>query len=176
MRKPALTFVPFLLSLLLAVPLRAQVVVPETSSDEVLRALLSEIRQLRVAMQKNQAHEVRAQILLERLRIQQQTVKELSQQVEHSPYETTEIATDGFDMHLADVQARLKAETDPQRRTQIEREIQMIGKRREMELKHREQAAVRRSQMEVKLKEESDRLASLEDQLQRLERELTQSP
>ena len=62
---------------------------PAPGDQQVLQALLSEVRQLRLTLQRASLSVFRAQITVERLRIQQERVDRLSRQLEENQNEIT---------------------------------------------------------------------------------------
>ena len=156
-------------------PLLAQ----ELTGDALLRALLSEIRQLRTTLQKNSAYEIRGRLLIDRAKMHQETIRELSRELEGSVDIMQPIEADpSFDTEATMVEANIDARAatlpDPEeRRRMIEREKAAIAKRREMHIRHREQMRQRFQRMETRLAEEKDKLAAVEAELERIHAELT---
>ena len=172
MRKP---FVVILISIsILAAPLVAQPV-ESLAGEELLRALVREIRLLRVAMQGNASAELRAQLLLQREARAAARVDQLAQQIQHGfPDEASMV--DEFEMHGEQMRAQLRSETDPDRRREIELQLSMMERRREMTARHRETERIRRSEVERQLDAERARLETLRNDLDTLMRELAQTP
>ena len=157
-----------LASLLLAVasPLFAQ-------DDTLLRALLEEMRLLRVTIQKNAAADIRARTMLERMRMQQEAVRDLQREVD-ARQASDEFRTEyePFEEMIEQTEARLKDATDPTAKQQIEREIQGLKRRRAMAARNRQRMEVRFRRQEQRLEEETARLRTIEDELRRLEQQL----
>ena len=137
--------------------------------DALLRALLTEMQTLRATLQRNVSTELRARILLERLRIQQDTVRDLQREVGHRQMEDEfRMEVEPFQEELANLETRLSDASDPAARRQIEQEMAGLSKRREMFQRQREHMQVRFQRQEQRLAEESARLSGIEDELQRL--------
>ncbi|HET7711589.1 MAG TPA: hypothetical protein VFL80_06630, partial [Thermoanaerobaculia bacterium] len=113
------------------------------SGEPLLRALLEEMRAIRLAMQTSSAQELRGRLLIERIKMQQEVVRELSREIEQTPNAAISAETDHFAEMEEDIERRVRAETEPERKRMIEREKERIKRRREMEVIHREQARVR---------------------------------
>lgn len=140
--------------------------------DALLRALLTEMQILRVTLQHNAATELRARVLLERLRIQQDVVRELQREVGQRQLEEEfrldRMEMEPFEQELENLEIRMRDATDPATKRQLEQELAGISKRREMFQRQREHMQVRFQRQEQRLAEESARLRGIEDELQRL--------
>ena len=154
----------------------------ELTGEPLLRALLDELRSLRLSMQKNSAYELRGRLLIDRARLHQETIRELAREVENNaeflrssdrPDMELEI-----DMETDAVEARTAGMTvnPEQRRKMIERHKQQMEMRREMQARHREQMRIRHQRMESRLAEEREKLQAIEDELAQIQRELTAAP
>jgi hypothetical protein len=160
-----------LLALLLVTPAFAQSAEP--AGEELLRALLTELRALRATLQRTSGLELRGQLLLERYRTQQQIVRELSREVEHRDVTmSTRIDDEPWAHMTEDLDSRISATTDPTQLRQLEREREMMRKRREMEMHHREEMRIRFQRQELRLLEERAKLEALERELAALEAEM----
>lgn len=153
-------------------PLAAQT--DEQTNEKLLRALLEEMRTLRLTMHKTAAFQLRANVLLERMKLQQQNVRELQQQTDQWNLERSSMMErEPFDDMISEVEERFRVETDPERKKQIERELEAHKRRKEMEGRHREQMQVRFQRMEARLSEENAKLRAIEEELARLEAEMS---
>lgn len=165
-------FVAMAIGLAVAAPLTAQS--NQAAEQQVLAALLEEMRALRATLQKTAAYQVRAQLLLERMKLQQQSVRELQQQQEQWNLDRgMTLEHEPFEEMVGEMEERLRTESDSQRKMQIERELKGLERRREMEARHREQLQVRFQRLETRLAEENAKLRAIEEELTRLEAELT---
>jgi hypothetical protein len=158
--------------LALASPLAAQTA--EETNAQLLRTLLEEIRTLRITMQKTAGHQLRAQVLIERMKLQQQTVRELQQQTDQWNLDRSSMMErEPFDEMIRDIEERLRTESDPEQKKQLERELDAHKRRKEMEGRHREQMQLRFQRMETRLADENARLRAIEEDLARLEAEMS---
>lgn len=170
-RTPAILLFVFCLA---SIPLAAQPV-ESPGTDALLRALIQEIRLLRVAIQRDVTAELRANILVERERRAAERVDQLAQQVEQN-FPDERFMMEDFDMHVEQLRTRLRTETDPEQRRQVETELAMIDRRREMNELHREQMRVRKIETERRLEEERARLETLRSEIDVLLNELAENP
>jgi hypothetical protein len=143
---------------------------PALQGEALLRALLEEMRLLRTTMQKNAAAELRLRVLLERARMQQETIRELQREVDQRQMEMEyRMEEDPYDDAVQQTEQRLKTEPDANVRRQIENELSAMRRRREISQRHRERIEQRFRRNEQRLAEEIDRLRTIEDELRRLE-------
>lgn len=154
--------------LLAAVPALAQN--PPQTTDEVLRALLAEVRALRMTLQQNGALQLRGQLLVERLRLQQQVVRDLSRE---SDARNTMMEESQMNAYLEDIEERLRSETNPESRRELERERDQIKRRIEMQKKMVEEMKQRQQRQEARLIEERQRLEAIEAEIAALQKEMT---
>lgn len=158
-----------LLTLAGATPVQAQ-----DDSTQLMRALLEEMRALRLTLQKSAAFDLRARVLIERSRLQEQTVRELQREVDaRNMGRSMAMEDEPMETMIEQLNSRLRLETDPAQRQQIENEIQMMNRRREMYARHQEQMRVQEQQMESRLADEKNRLADIERDIMALEAEMS---
>ena len=144
------------------------------TGDALIRALIDEIRALRVSQQKNAAYELRGRLLIDRAKLHQETIRELAREVENNTdfMRSAEPVDVTFEME-AEMESRTAGITNPEeRRRMIERQKEAMEKRKEMEMRHREQMRMRFQRMENRLAEERDKLKAVEDELAEIQREL----
>ena len=151
----------------------------QITGDALVRALIDEVRQLRLAMQKNSAYEIRGRLLIDRAKMHQENIREISRELEQSadfirsPEMSADITMEET-MVEANVEARAATVADPQERQKmLEREKAMMEKRKEMQARHHEQMRMRFQRMEQRLVEEKAKLAEIEDELAKMQAELT---
>jgi hypothetical protein len=162
---------------LLLLPSGAFAQTADPRGDALMRALLEEMRLLRATIQKNAAADIRARTMLERLRLQQDTVRELQREVEQRQTETEfRMDYEPFDEMMANAETRMKEAPDDGTKKQIEQEITGLKRRKEMETRNRQRMEVRFRRQEQRLEEETARLRTIEDDLRRLEQQLAPEP
>ena len=140
------------------------------TTDEVLRALLAEVRALRVTLQQSTAFQLRGQLLLERLRLQQQVVRELSRETDQR---NTMMEETQLNAYAEDIEERLRSETNPETRRDLERERDQLKRRIEMQKKMIEEMKQRQQRQEARLIEERQRLEAIEAEIAALQKEMT---
>lgn len=161
----------------LAVGQTAQTATSAESDNQTVKALLDEVRQLRLVMQRSSVATYRAQITLERLKLQQTRVDLLLK-------EQTEMRNriGNMDRQMAmlngqaiELERLLAAATTPTERS--EREMMLKGLRSEIESEklQLQELREREPQIVTQLQTEQAKLNELNDSLDRLERELESS-
>ena len=166
------------LAVLVAVTLGATSLFAQSTAnltgDALIRALIDEIRALRVSQQKSSAYELRGRLLIERARLHQETIRELAREVENSnDFMRSAEPVDVTNEMEAELESRTAGITNPEeRRRMIERQKEAIERRKEMEMRHREQMRMRFQRMENRLAEERDKLKAVEDELAEIQRDL----
>jgi hypothetical protein len=142
----------------------------QLAGEELLRALLAELRTLRTTLQRNAGLELRGQLLVERFRAQQTLVREMQREIDQRELHT--MRTDVEEPYLEaleDVEARIQNATDPAQKKQMERERDMMKRRREMEQRAREEMRVRFQRQEQRLAEEREKLEAIEKEIAAVE-------
>ena len=140
-----------------------------------MQALVAEVRQLRKDLQTTNGYALKAQILLERLQVQEGAVGRVLQHLNDVRSHLSE--TQG---HRRDVASNLKqleeflesSEISPEVRKQVERDIS--GKKSELENLTTEEQQSQTAEMEAEeqLRTEQAKLSALEDRVDQLEKEL----
>jgi len=143
-------------------PLKAQ------TGDATIQALLSEVRQLRLALERSATATPRLQSLLQRMQWQQDTVSRLSGQLEGLREQLAQPLPE-FDLSL-----RMTEHTmPPEQRKMVEEELKKNKARFEQE---RTQQRARESELASRLQAEQAKLNELSDRLDNLEKSLEAPP
>src|SRR5947209_18054044 len=98
-------------------------------SDQLtMQALLSEVHQLRLAMERSQVVTYRVQVTLERLRLQQGVVDSLNSSLGNLRMSLAELKAKqaDFTTGIKNMEADLDRETDPAKRAEFERTIRLM--------------------------------------------------
>jgi hypothetical protein len=167
------TTIVALLALALSAPLLAQTA-PEPAGDALLRVLVEEIRALRTSLQKTSAYELRGRLLVDRARLHQENIRELTREVEgmSEAMRSSENVDFAFDAET-EMAARTSTMTNPDDRRRLEEQMKaQMEKRREMHARYLEQNRLRLQRLESRLMEERDKLAAIEGELADIQREL----
>ena len=157
-----------------SVTLSAPSLPAQTSGDATLQALLTEVRQLRLALEKSTSVSTRIQVTFQRMQLQQEAVtrasrelEEVRNQIAKSKEETANITG-----HVADMETQIPQEQDAGRRKALEDEVRRMKLRngdsqKDLQLVARESEASSRLQLEqARLSELSERLNSIERMLE----------
>jgi len=137
-----------------------------SKSDQVVQELLSEVHQLRVAMQQMSVNAYRGQIMVERLRLQQEAVNRLSKELQDVRNGATELKA---------VEPVMKERLEDGE-NQFERGVISEPRVKELranlvDLKRRRQFYEEREvQLSIELTQERNSLADLNKRLEELER------
>lgn len=181
MKKRNLAYAPIILaSALFVAPFTAagqttkMAEAPQDDDRQVLRALLDEMRQLRVALQRTQVVSQRIQVTLERTRIQQAHVDTLTRSLEGVRTRLTEIrsARPQIDEQIKEGEELLNRTTDPNRRGEIETQIKELKSRVVVLAREDDQTRDRESELNTQLQAAQARLSDLDMQLTNIVREL----
>jgi hypothetical protein len=151
-------------------------------NEQAMQALVNEVRQLRLAIQRSNLNTHHSQVIIERMRSQQQAVDRLADRLRWARDESSR-----FKMYLplqqAEIQNRLKvieadlSETlDAKTRRAKEGELEIIKQRLGMMGQEETRLRENESQLTAQLQIEQAKLAELDDQLDALRRELETPP
>ncbi len=149
------------------------------SDAQLLRALLDEVRQLRLIVQKTGLQQHRLQILLEQIAQQKTRVENLQQELEQV---RTQIRADSdlnrFDEDLKEFETAYQETTDPTTRAQMQQAYGALKRSVERQRKQAQEELQRLAEQERRwqqqLFQEQAKLTDLEQQLQALTNDLAQ--
>jgi hypothetical protein len=148
------------------------------TSDSTMQALLAEVRQLRLALERSAVVAPRIQVTLQRMQLQQDSVSRASRQLEDLRDQLAKSAAVEADMavHIKDVEARSAQEQDSARRKAMEDEVKQFKSRLEQKTDQQTmndaQQRARESELVGRLQTEQAKLNELNDRLNTLERML----
>jgi chromosome segregation ATPase len=147
-------------------------------NEQTMQALLNEVRQLRLAIQKSNLSAYHAQLIIERMRSQRQHVDRLTERLR----ETRDRIANGkipqaeFEHELKKNDRFLSQEWPAERRQDLEEQHDMFKTRLAALAKEETRLQEVESQLTAQLQIEQARLAELDDQLDALRRELEMPP
>jgi chromosome segregation ATPase len=149
----------------------------QQTPDNTISALLSEVRQLRLALERSAVVAPKIQVTLQRMQLQQDAVSRVSRQLEDVRDQIAKSATEEANLasHVKGVEEQVAQEQDPARRKQMENELKHLRTLREKtEQKgiNEAQQRARESELAGRLQTEQARLNELNDRLSTLERQL----
>lgn len=169
--KKAFAFV--MLITLLAPALAAQ-----TTTDEVLRSLLAEVRALRVTLQRSSLLGLRGDLLVERIRTAQSRVASTQDQIDsvRQQISAMEQETNRFRTEIESLEGRIAREYDADLLEQLKQELAQYSSYTLTLSQQTESARRNEAELLARLDEASDRLDGLEaefdDLLKEIERRL----
>ena len=180
-RKLGLNQILIACSLLLSLPAQAgqAAASSEASPAQPLQAISSELRQLRLAIERTNAVNARMQITLQRLQIQQGQVNRISTALEsvHGEITRAEREQAQTSSHVSDLESRLEQEPDPARQKQMREELKYF---KSVELEERSHALQdlhsREAEMNASLQNEQAKWNDLQGRLDSLEKSLEPRP
>jgi chromosome segregation ATPase len=145
------------------------------SEGHTLRALLEEVHQLRLTLQRTSLNTTRAQLAFERMRLQRSRLDVLLREVESvraqrdSVREALAQAGDRF----KELEEQTGHASDAALRARFERQLGLSKQVLNAHARREEQLRERDAQLNAQLQAEQAKLGELEDQLANLERELS---
>lgn len=141
---------------------------PSADSERVMKALLEEVRQLRIALERINLSAYRAQIMVERMRAQQERVERLRRDLESVRNQMNELKLSQEQMAglSKDVEAQMNAGKID------EVEYKMLKNQLEQHTQREQQLREREIQLNTELDIERNNLLALNDRLDALEREM----
>jgi len=145
---------------------------------QTVRVLLTEVHQLRLAIQQSQLSGYHTQVVIERMRSQQQTVERLNERLRNTreeilrwkmyfPLQQTEIQN-----QLKVLENSLRESADANSRQRYEGEIEITKQRLGLLTQEESLLRERESQLTTQLQIEQAKLSELNDQLDAVQREL----
>jgi hypothetical protein len=163
-------FLPALLLTISVIPgVRAQ-----TSSDQTIQALLAEVRQLRLTLERSAVIAPRIQVTLQRMQIQQDSVSRASRELEDLRAHLSKSAAEETRLSAQIKEAELNAarEQDPGRRRELETDVNAMKSLVEQQRIGDSQVRARESEIAGRLQTEQAKLDELNNRLNTLEQML----
>ncbi|MBS1828861.1 MAG: hypothetical protein JST93_26395 [Acidobacteria bacterium] len=161
--------VPFLFAVLCPAWAQAQ-----SSSDALMQTLISEVRQLRLALERSTIVVPKIQMTLQRVQLQQDAVSRASRDLDAARNQLTRSADE--QMHLSVEMKRAEAvvaqEQDPLRRKDFEGRVAALKTSLDQMAATQAEQRVREGDLGVRLNYERAKLEELNDRLNTLERSL----
>jgi chromosome segregation ATPase len=152
----------------------------ETAPDaeQVLQSLLKEVHQLRLALQRANLKVFRAQIMMERLRAQQERVDRLARQLEENQNEVngSGLSRTQLTERSQALESQIKAEQDAALRAQLEAQYKELKYVMDQQAEQDSQLRARQTQLTAQLQAEKAKLDEMDSRLEALEREMEEQP
>jgi chromosome segregation ATPase len=162
-----------LISLLAWLCLAARAQAP-ASDVQTLQALLTEVHQLRIALERSTQIAPRIQIAVERLKLQQEQVARITRQLDDLRRELDRSREEQPKIHqqLQMMTDETPQITDPQKRKELDDALRMFKLQSEQAEKSLQQMQVHEGELASQLQSEQARLTELNDRLDQMERAL----
>jgi len=159
----------------LAAQSQAQTQSPDSA---VMQALLSEVHQLRLALERANTFGPRIQLLVERMKLQQDHVTRISSQLEGVRHELEKAQSDGARLAetLKNVESDVAQSTDPAERKHLGDQIRDLKSMVEQEQRLEQGARSQEADLNSRLQSEQATLDGLNDRLNQIERALDATP
>ena len=151
----------------------------QAQDGQTLQSLLSEVHQLRMALQRGNLSAYRAQIAVERMRLQQDQVLTIRRELEATRTQLLNSKHFHGEMEdrLKDMVNQVNQEPDPSRRSMLERQYRDAKRNFDTQTQWESDMHEKETQLASQQTLEQSKLAELGDRLDALERELeTQQP
>ncbi len=141
---------------------------------QVLRALLEEMRELRLALQRANVASYRLQVTLERIRLQQARVDSVSRAVENVRSRLSDLKASRPQMEeqIKYAEDLMNSTTDLKRRGELEQEIRAMKAHQSSRAREEEQSRNREAELILELQLEQAKLGDLNNQLDSMVRQL----
>jgi chromosome segregation ATPase len=147
---------------------------PQSDNTQAMQALVNEVRQLRLAIQRSDLNTYHAQVTLERLRLQQQRVDRLSEKLETVRTKISETKSHQANLkdQIEQMEEAIAKVPDPNRRRELERDLRNWKRGLEQILQQESQAREEEARLTGQLQIEQANLNELNERLDELQKEL----
>lgn len=144
-------------------------------NDQPVKALLEEVRLLRQTLQRLNLGAYRSQVLVERIRAQNELIARLSRSLEDTRRELVEeqVSVSRFSERLKMIDNLLQQESDDKRKEQIEFELREAKGELDLHKQREQRARERDAQLSEQLRLEQAKLDDFEHRLDSLDREIS---
>lgn len=148
---------------------------PSSEASPALQALLSEVHQLRLALERSNQIAPRIQIAVGRIKIQQEQVTRSANRLDDARRELDHLRTEQlrFQQEMERAQNALNETTEQDRRKELAGALEQMKLQVEVAEKSVQQLQVRESEAEGQLQMEQGKLAELNERLNQIERALS---
>jgi chromosome segregation ATPase len=162
--------------LFVSICLAARAQTPPPADSSPIQALLSEVHQLRLAIERSNSLGPRIQLVVERVKMQQSVVTRVSDQLESAHRELDKLQSDQTRTaeHIKTFETELSQVTDPMKRQQMDLELKVFKPEFERAQQLIEAVRGREADLSSRLRSEQATLDGLNDRLNQIERALPQ--
>ena len=147
-------------------------------NEQTMQALLNEVRQLRLAIQKSNLSAYHAQVIIERMRSQRQQVDRLTDRLRETRdrMASMKMGQTEIQYELKKMEDHLSQQTDVGVIRDVEEQIDRFKNRLGAQAQEEARLRENESQLVAQLQIEQSRLSEFNDQLDALQRELEKPP
>ena len=156
--------------------LAARAQTPPPSDSSLIQALISEVHQLRLAIERSNTLSPRIQLVVERVKMQQSVVTRVSDQLESAHRELDKLQSDQTRTaeRIKTFETELSQATDPLKRQQMDLELKAFKPEFDRALQLIDAVRAREAELNSRLRSEQATLDGLNDRLNQIERALSQ--
>jgi len=167
-------FMFVLLSIVSEAQAQSQTSAQPVEESQTMKALLNEVRLLRQTLQKTGLNAYRSQIILERIKINNEQVVRLTRALAETrdQLEKTELTIPRMGEQQKALESMIEAEVDPVKRARMEFEVKDTKRSIERYKTLLERMKESEQQQAAQLREEQSKLTELETRLLRLEEQI----
>jgi hypothetical protein len=142
----------------------------QSENGQQMQALVNEVRQLRIAIERSNLSAYQAQVTLERIRWQQPRVDRMTEKLEEVRAEIADLRSRQASApeDLKYIENELRKETDPAKRRELEQALQLLKRQPEYVVQLEQQE----SRLLAQLQPEQARLNELNERLEAAQKEL----
>lgn len=144
------------------------------SNEQILKEILSEIKQLRLVIGKTNVNQLRFQITFDQYKAQQSRVDSMKREMESIKNQLA--ASDQFRSNNAEMirtsEERLQQTTDPRQRQTLERQIQQIKRNLETQDQRDKRMKERQTTLETQTPLEQGKLDQLTNEMEQIKQDI----
>jgi len=152
----------------------AQDVTKTSTQDSPIETLVKEVRLLRTALERNNRYGVLLQLTVDRVRLQQQRVDQLSQRLENVQNELTiwTLNQPPLNEQLKQIEEQLESESDPSQIEKLKSDYRQTQGMLGQQTRRRQQLEEQESQLKNDLQMEQQKLETVNERLIKLETDI----
>ena len=144
------------------------------SEAQILQDLVTEVRQLRFALERTTSVNSRMQVTLQRIQLQQKQFSRVASQLESIRDGIRRLEAEQADMsnHTTDVESRIEQEQNPDKQKQLQDEQKQMKLALDQKERLIQDERTRESELSSRLEAEQSRLSELQANLDSLEKRM----
>ena len=144
------------------------------SNEQVLREILSEIKQLRSVIAKTNVNQIRFQTTFEQFKSQQNRVDSMNREIElikNQISSSSSFRTNSDEM-IKSTEERMQQTTDPRLRQNLERQIQSVKRNLDAQDQREKRLKERQTTLEMQIPIEQSKLFQLNSELESIKQDI----